>query len=580
LNPPHPSRIPLAEFGVSKDSLDRAVLVVKEAIERGAPIIIYGDYDVDGITATAILWETIYCDLGYKKCRPFIPNRFEHGYGLSKAAVDEIRHSEFISESDGSRQTLKQVQGADGQVQSLHRTGFGDDEHPLLITVDCGITAHEAIEYARSLGMEVLVTDHHQKGGTNGSGKESDSRWRQETDSFSILWTDKICGAGIAYLLASRLAEQQGSWAGGKLELAGLATIADIEPLVGPNRSFVKYGLEQLNKTSRVGLQELIKSAGEDGQTLGVYEAGWVISPRLNAAGRLGSAIDALRLLCTKDRVQARKLALKLDRINRERQDKTEEMAQSALHTVRNAIRMAKVVVVSHESYHEGIIGLLAGKLVREFYRPVVAISKGSEFSKGSARSITGFNIVEALRDTSNLLEDLGGHPMAAGFTIRTERIAKFEKRLLELGERSIDDKLLRPVLKVDLEIPLSLVSWDLWKAVSQFEPFGCANPRPLFLSRAVGVVDAVAVGKDGKHLKLKLQDISGKPPSNSLGSVFSAIGFGLGEWAGRIGLGDTIDVVYNISENNWNGRRSLELNIKDLKGSAGSEEPPDQARG
>ena len=629
LNPPYPSEIPLAEFGISEDSLDKAVQVVTEAMRREAPIIIHGDYDVDGITAAAILWETIYRDLGYKKCLPFIPNRFEHGYGLSRASVDEIR---------------------DTVIPRYRDTEKG----PLLITVDCGITATDAIRYAQSMGFEVLVTDHHQRENSEGPKEEgqalkppglgpkippepSPKSLAPGNSGPNILWTEKICGAGIAWLVASRLADfgvsadsptrrvGEGkpdgfSSAEGRLDLVALGTVADVQPLLGPNRSFVKYGLRELNQTSRVGLQELIKVAGIGDKELGVYEVGWVISPRLNAAGRLGSAMDSLRLLCTEDRAQAQNLAGKLNRINRERQDKTEEMVETALRITRqklpdqsasrietggahlggqahNASRTTKIVVVSHESYHEGIIGLLAGRLVKEFYRPAVVIAKGGKLSKGSARSVMGFNIIEALREVGDLLEDVGGHPMAAGFTIRTEKIKEFKERFLELGEASIDDALLQSVLKIDCQVPLSLVSWDLWENVNQFKPFGYANPRPLFLSREVGVVDTSAVGNGGKHLKLKLQDTpalrspaspaldsegrvsartrragrlgeggSENPPSNQCKSVFSAIGFGLGHRVSEPHLGDVIDIVYSLAENKWDGQRSLELKIKDLR--------------
>ena len=549
LNPPHPFEISLSKFGISEEDLENAVEVIRRAVENGAPIIVHGDFDVDGICAAAILWETIYRGLG-----------FEHGYGLSKASVDAVHEQ------------VAQLSGC--PAVSLPRCPA-----VLLITVDCGITAHEAIKYAQSRGFEVLVTDHHQR---------DEERGLEGKGGVDVLWTDKVCGAGIAYLLASRLANPKSTIPSSKrllksqLELVSLATVADVQPLLGPNRSFVKYGLGGLNRTSRVGIQELIKMAGIAGRDIGTYEVGWILAPRLNAAGRLDSAMDALRLLCTRDRGQARELAGRLEWVNRERQIKTDEMTEQAVRMTGNLSH--KVTVVSHESYHEGVIGLVAGNLVEGFCRPAVVIAKGGKFSKGSARSVAGFNIVEALRQVGDLFESLGGHPMAAGFTIRTERIKEFEERFSELGERIIDEDLLSPVLSVDLEIPLPLVSWKLWERVSRFEPVGYANPRPLFLSRGVGVVDVAAVGNGGKHLKLKLQPIGESLPSNqrhALGSrpvgtlrdesVFTAIGFGMGAWSSRIRLGDTIDVVYSLAESEWDDRHFLELRVKDLKESEAS---------
>lgn len=575
LNPTPPSEIELSQFGIARSDLENAVNLIKSAIERGAPIIIHGDFDVDGICGAAILWEAIYRGLEYENCLPFIPDRFKHGYGLTRASVDAIA----------------------AKLPSCRSARPERSRRALLVTVDCGITAHEAVRYAKSLGFEVLVTDHHQREGTEGS---------EGTKGTDVLWTDKICGAGIAWLLAQKLVKEcshselgsesetlkqvQGDGGGGvrgdeisSLDLIALATIADIQPLLGPNRSFAKYGLTELNRTRRIGLQELVKVARLEGRETGTYEVGWMLAPRLNAAGRLGDAMDSLRLLLTKDRTQARALAEKLDQVNRKRQEKTDEMVALALEETRQkqmhlggqgVEREQKVLIISHELFHEGVIGLLAGKLVEEFYRPSVALSRGEEFSKGSARSISGFNIVEALRETEDLLESVGGHPMAAGFTIRTEKISEFQVRFLELVDSRLNEEALQPILTIDLEIPLSPVSWELWEKIKGFEPFGCANPRPKFLSRGVGVIDVSAVGSEGQHLKLKLQNIRSDPLSNPFKSVFSAIGFGMGDWAQKLHLGDIIDIVYSLEENKWSarggwgGRRSLELKLKDLRAS------------
>jgi len=555
-NPPNPQKyLESPELvGIPSQDLERAVGLVRQAIAAGRPIIIHGDYDVDGICATAILWETIYRGLNYENCRPFVPDRFKHGYGLTRASIDAVRETAELS---------------DGQTA-------------LLITVDCGITAHDAIRYAESLGFAVLVTDHHQKEEASGPQPPPSSTFRvggPKTERFSgggldsaELWTDQICGAGIAWVLAQRLHPMP------NLDLVALATVADIQSLLGPNRAFVKHGLEELNRTSRVGLRELARLASLSGKDIGTYEVGWVLAPRLNAPGRLGSALDALRLLLTNDRVQAGELAETLERINRERRGKTAAMVEHALGGVMaQASGEAKVLIAHHTSYHEGVIGLLAGRLTKEFHRPAIAIAEGKEFSKGSARSVPGLNIIELLREVGDLLESVGGHPMAAGFIMRTENIVAFEERVVVAAEPKIDEDGFRQHLAVDCEIPLTLVSWGMWEELQRFEPFGTANPRPVFLSRGVGVVDVSTVGGEGQHLKLRVRDAN----SDALGGEdLTAVGFGLGSRAAGLCLGTLLGIVYSLGENCWNGRRSLELYLKDFRPHEGSQLPAGPARG
>lgn len=330
-----------------------AVSKIKEVIAADLPIVIHGDYDVDGLSATAILWETIYRGLKYEKCRPFIPNRFEHGYGLSVESVGEC---------------LK----------------LAGEKPGLLITVDCGITALDAVSHANDLGFKVLIVDHHQP--------------LEEKPAAMILWTDQLCAAGIAYFLSQALVP---GFAG--LDLTALATIADLQPLTGLNRQLVKQGLPLLSKPQRLGIKALKEVAGLLEKEVGVYEAGWFLSPRLNASGRLEDALDSLRLLCSLSEEQVRDLAKKLSKINTERQQKTGEMVEHAQEALLET-KEKKIIVVANESYHEGLIGLVAGKLVQKYYRPAVVISCGPEFCKGSARSISGFNIVEALRSQAELL--------------------------------------------------------------------------------------------------------------------------------------------------------------------------------
>ncbi len=609
LNPRHPSELPPETFGLTDEVLENAASVIFSAIREERPIIIHGDFDADGVCATAILWQAIYRGVGYKKCLPFIPDRFNQGYGMSEeslGAVAELLEDKGFCDSS---------ELADCQADSLSSC--------LLITVDCGITAAKEIKIARDMGWDVLVTDHHQKKDGN-KGLE---------DAEGVVWTDKICGAGIAYVLARKLANPKSNPpAGGPsskgesdtgpviledpsddsrpfrrprsagrpaeaagisvaeetlshrpagslqsdrglefinnlLGLAALATAADVMPLLGPNRSFVKYGLEVLNERPSLGMQKLMKVAGVEQGNVQTYELGWVLAPRINAAGRLSSAIDAVRLLCTENPKRAQKLAKKLDSLNRERQNKTKYMVELAQETAHKMYEEHKFLVVSNSEFHEGIIGLIAGKLTREYYLPTVAISEGSEFSKGSARSVSGFNIVEVLRELEDILEGVGGHPMAAGFTIRTERISEFRESLLARAEELLAEKELKPTLYIDFSIPLESVDWDLWEVVEKFKPFGEANACPLFCSHA-GVVDIATVGRTNSHLKLKLTplNIGENPVQNLRKSHLSAIGFGMGELTSSLRLGDKVAVTYSLLENKWNGNRTLELKLKDIR--------------
>jgi single-stranded-DNA-specific exonuclease len=526
LNPPHPQKIVDDDQAylqkIDPNELDKAVLLIKKAITKNRPVVIHGDYDVDGICGTAILYKALK-KLG-ANVSPFIPDRFDEGYGLSIESIDKIQSSKF------------KVQNYEGK--------------PLLITTDCGITAVEAAEHAKSLNFEVIITDHHSPGQTRPKAE-------------AIVWTDELAGAGIAWILARHLASYKTPAIASDLyyedlDLVALATIADIQPVLGVNRSLVKYGLVELNATRQAGLKELIKISGLENKEIGTYEVGWMLAPRLNAAGRLENAAAALRLLITDDESEAKKLAEKLHYINAERQQLTNQVIKIAQkkHRESENFRETKVILLTHQEWHEGIIGLVAGRIKEEFYRPTVIISQGEEISKGSARSIAGFNIVEAIRECGEHLVDAGGHKMAAGFTIETKKINAFHKKLIEVAEQRLDQKLLSPIISIDACLKPTSINWDLLKKLKQFEPFGIGNPRPIFLTEGLQVSTVKTVGSDDKHLKLWLKS------SNNL----SGIGFNLGHRADKIFAGDVIDIVYSLEENAWNGNRSLQLRIKDLK--------------
>lgn len=500
LNPLLPESI----FDCLEWKLNEAVELIRSHIAKGSAIFIHGDYDVDGICATAILYKTIYYDLNYKNCFYFIPDRFEDGYGLSVGSIDKLK---------------------------------SDAKSKLLITVDCGITAVKECEYVMKKGFDVIISDHHQPS-------------QIVPNPTVLLWTDQLTGAGISLAMSSKLVGVKDEY----LAFAALATVADIQPVLGLNRSIVKYGLEKLNDFPNLGLSKLLEVAGVN-KKLSTYDLGWVISPRLNAAGRLESALDSLKLLCTDNEIEARELAEKLNRLNQQRQQNTLTMVDHARGLNKSA---KKIIIAADSSYHEGVIGLVAGKLAQEFYRPAVAISVGAEFSKGSARSVEGVNIVELLRKL-DIYENVGGHPMAAGFTLKTIHLAEFKQRLEELAE-SISPDLLNPVLTADLELPLTAVSLTIAQDLLQFEPFGLGNPEPVFVSRNLKVLEARPVGNTGAHLKLRLANFA------DLSRNVSAIFFGGGKMWDQIMKSNLVDVAYLLKENTYNGFSSPDLQIKDIK--------------
>lgn len=488
LHPPYPPYIPdLPDMG-------KAVTRIKKAIKDKESIVVYADYDADGITAGAILWEALH-RLG-ASVMPYIPHRVEEGYGLSIKGIDAVREQYDPS---------------------------------LIITVDHGITAWEKVKYAKDQGIDVIVTDHHVK--------------PDKLPDCTIVHTTELSGAGVSWFLAKELGDAS-------LDLAAIGTIADMVPLVSSNRSIVKHGLVALNDTKRVGLEALIADAGLTKGNLDVYAVSHMLAPRLNAMGRLEHAMDALRLLCTKRKDKAVLLAEKLGLTNRERQKLTSDTTIHAISVIPKVLR--KIIFISHESYNPGVIGLVAGKLVEEYYRPAIVVSKGETFSKASARSISGFNIVEAIRTCSDILVDVGGHPMAAGFTVETKNLTLLQERLEKLAEDELDEEKLIRTLKIDMEIPLEAVTPALYKEIQQLAPFGFGNPEPVFATRNVTVTESRLVGAEGKHLKLRF-------------SSMDAIAFNMGNLYSQLQHQATVDLAYTIDMNTWNGNSRLQLKVKDI---------------
>lgn len=498
-------------LGIDKLELAKTLKRIKIAIKNKELIVVFGDYDADGITGAAILWETL--NSLSANVMPYIPNRITEGYGLSE-------------------------KGVKGMMEKYPKTS-------LVITVDNGIVAFPGVDFANKLGLEVIITDHHVPS-------------EKLPNAFSVIHSTKVCGSAVGWFLSRYLEEKIKGKTDLKkhLDLVTIATIADLVPLTESSRTLVKFGLPKLRKTKRLGLISLFEEAGISPEKIGTYEIGHIIAPRLNAMGRLDEAMDSLRLLCTTDEKKAKNLAKIIGEINRSRQEITADTVEHARDLSSSKISK-KLLFIYHESYQPGVIGLVAGRLTEEYYLPSIVLSVGKEFSKASARSVSGFNIIEFIREASEFLVDAGGHPMAAGFTVKTADLKLLEEKLEELAEKLISKDHLVRKLKIDCEIPLEIVDLDLFMQLSKLEPFGMKNPAPVFLSKDLIIENLKFVGKESKHLKLRLQI----PNSRSqIGGILFNIDKDL-----KLKIGDSVDVVYSVELNEWNGERKIELKIKDI---------------
>lgn len=498
--------IPLV--GINEKEVSKAIRRIKKSIKSAKSIVVFGDYDVDGICATAILWEALYSN--HKKTLPYIPHRNDEGYGISVKGIDHV---------------LEKCPDTD-----------------LIITVDNGIVAYEALEYAKSKNIDVIVTDHHVR--------EKDKTLK----AHAIVHTTNLCGTSIAYLLAKEFLGKKYK-AGDFLDLVALATVADLVPLTNANRTLLYYGLQKLSKTSRVGLIELFLEAGIRPDKIGVYEIGHIIGPRMNATGRLSSALDSLRLVCTHDKIRAKNLAAVLTQSNKERQLLTRDLS---MHAVELSVRSneKKVIVVAHESYNQGVIGLIASRLVEKYYKPALVISLGEIYSKGSARSIKGVNIIEMIRSVSEHIVQAGGHPMAAGFTVATEKIQEFTTALEQQAEKVVLEEYLRRIVSVDMKMPWEFINYSLYTELQKLSPFGMGNPEPTFVTKNLSIRDIRTIGKEGTHYKMLLEKD---------GKMLEAIAFNFVE-SMQLHINDLIDAVYTIGFDTWNGKNKIVLYVKDIK--------------
>ncbi|MBL8108580.1 MAG: single-stranded-DNA-specific exonuclease RecJ [Anaerolineales bacterium] len=505
--------------------MQAAVDRIRFALDHNEPIAVYGDYDVDGVTATALLVEALQ-KFG-AQVRGYIPNRFEEGYGLNKDALDSLK-------ADGVK---------------------------LVITVDCGIRSPDEALHARTIGLDLIISDHHHPDGENLPPAFAVINPKQHGDPYP----DKdLAGVGIAYKIVEALTMDDGrqTMVNGQwsivelLDLVALGTVADLAPLVGENRSLVRNGLKQLRETKRQGLFSLAGIAQIKIDKITAGNIGFMLGPRLNASGRLESALASFELLTTTDFMRAGQLAQQLDVQNRQRQTITKTMQQQAEEIAMQDDPNAFLLFAAHESFNSGVVGLAASRLTENYYRPSVVAAKGAEETRGSCRSIPEVHITDALDLCKDLLVRHGGHAAAAGFTVKNENLPELVSRLKAIAKEKLDGKDLRQTLSADMEVPLADMNFGILKHIAFLEPTGYGNPDAIFVSRNVKVKSFRAVGSEGRHLKLTLED--------GPALKYDAIGFRMGEKAKS--LPPRVDVMYTLEANEYNGRVSLQLNLKDVK--------------
>jgi len=491
------------------------------ALEQNEPIAIYGDYDVDGVTATALLVDTLKA-LG-AQVRGYIPNRFDEGYGLNNDALSQLK----------------------------------DDGVRLVISVDCGIRSPDEALHARSVGLDLIITDHHHPSEGSLPPALAVVNPKQPGD----LYPDKdLAGVGIAYKLAEALVNEIQPAAGFQLanllDLVALGTVADLAPLVGENRYLVRRGLRQIRGTTRQGLFSLAAVAELTLAKVNATDIGFRLGPRLNAAGRLKEALAAYELLTTTDVFIAGQLAQQLDMQNRERQRITRDMQAQAEALALADESDAFLLFAAHQSFNAGVVGLAASRLTETYYRPAIVAHIDTDTTRGSCRSIPEFHITDALDKCADLLVRHGGHAAAAGFTVENDKLDELVSRLKAIAREQLGKQDLRPTLTADAEVPLTGVRPELLNALKYLEPTGYGNPDAVFVSRSVKVRNARTVGGDGKHLKLYLED--------DHSTTHDAIGFRLGHLQPE--LPARIDIMFTYELNEFNGRINYQLNLKDVK--------------
>lgn len=524
--------------------MKKAVKRIFKAIEKNEKIIIYGDYDADGVSASVILVSTLQA-IGHDNVDVFLPHRETDGYGLNNRAIEELK-------KDGAK---------------------------LIITCDCGISNTKEVDFANKQKVDIIITDHH-------------TIPPELPKAFAIIhpkiehekYPDKnLSGGGVAFKLMQALirkyqenhellvngnkSEAHEKWL---LDMVAISSVADMVPLIGESRTLTKYGLLVLNKTKRIGLQKLLIEARimeQDNsmkKELDAYTIGFQIAPRINAAGRIKHANVAYNLMMAQKATDAIDLAYELDQNNKERREITEELFKKAIEKIEKDQMKNPVLFVVGSDCPTGLVGLIAGKIMQKYYKPTLVMSENETEIMGSGRSIEGFNIIAAFQGNPDLFLKYGGHPMACGFTLATkEKLAEFKKYMIDEYNEITKEQDMRPTINIDAELKLSEVDWELFDTLDQFKPFGMNNERPKYLTKNVEIFDIKTVGKEAKHLKLTVKQDN---------KIRKTIGWSLCDktadinWCKILKIGDKIDMVFEIDVNEWNGNRELQLTIVDLK--------------
>jgi len=531
-----------------KESVER----ILEAVKKQEKVAIFSDYDADGVCGAVLLRDGLKV-FGLEP-EVYIPDRYKEGYGLNIEAVKKTAQEKVT----------------------------------LIITIDCGITDKEEIKLANKLGIDVIVVDHHEvpesikKNPKKCLGAFAVIDPRQKGEKYPF---KELAATGVGFKLIQALFKKAREekikkipegWEKWFLDLVALATITDLMSLKGENRTLVKYGLVVLAQTKRLGLRELLKISGIKPRldplllttNLNTFTLGYILGPRINAAGRMDHANTAYELMITQFQEKAKILAKRLNSKNQERQRLTEKIIkelESRLGLERleeKSVCGPKIIFEGDESWPLGIIGLIASRLTNKYWRPSIVYQKLDGYCKGSARSIPGFNIIKAISECQDLLEEFGGHPSAAGFVVSCKNIEKFKQRLLKIANREIKKKDLIPLLNIETELAPEMVNFETYEEIQRFAPFGQENPVPLFLMRNLIVSDILPVGSNGNHMKIYLQKETEKGEIKN----FTGIGYGLGGCCDIIKQGSRVDVAFELTVNNWNGARELQFKIADLK--------------
>ena len=493
-----------------------AVDRIIKAINNKEKILIYGDYDVDGITSITVV-KNFLLERGANVTQ-YIPNRLNEGYGLNKDAIKKI----------------------------------SDDGINLIITVDCGISGIEEVDYANSLGLEVIVTDHHEVGEVLPNAiAVVDAKRKDSTYPFR-----ELAGVGVGFKLIQAIAQKlelEEKEYLKYLDIVCIGTISDIVPLVDENRVIAKLGLKLVEVTKNIGLKALLEASGY--KKIDSFTVSFGLAPRINACGRMGKEKEALNLFLTQDENEAKKIALRLNEYNKERQDIEKRIYEDAVNKIEKSEKNKQVLVLGSENWHHGVIGIVASKITDLYFKPSILICFEEDEGKGSGRSIPGFDLYESLTNCSENLEKFGGHAMAVGVSLKKENFEKFKEEFEKYAQNSNICDII-PIIKIDEEITLEDINIKAVEELNMLEPFGEANKMPLFMYKNLKI-HSIRTLSEGKHIKLTLKD-------NNF--YIDSIGFNLGHLAEEYQIGDKVDVVGSLEINKFNGRESVQINLKDLR--------------